>query len=206
MGVEQDGVCNPVAVFAKAADAHRQVQVRRIVDGAERNFARRTVLVAKDFLRVEEIDALVLTGIAAKGEPSAHLPEDGDDAVLVQAVGKEGRFRRLVIGILARFGTYIHDLAVFHDHHALAVIDDDDGAVGNDVVLGRRVGATSLARGPFPAFRHQDIGRHAFTIDELFPLIAQYAAGCTQCCFNQTHGIPPFCCLNLYDDGIFMTA
>ena len=178
IGIEQNRIGNLVAVLAKAADRDIHIQTDALVNNTEGNRAGSTIFVADDFLRIEEVHALILARIAAIGETLADLSKDILNTLHIQAICHDGRLRRGIISIFARLGAKLYNLAVFYDNHALTFVDGNSGAVADDVILCRSVGAASLAGGTLHALCNQNIRLHAFTVNKLFPLIAQYAASC----------------------------
>ena len=178
IGIEQNRIGNLVAVLAKAADRDIHIQTDALVNNSEGNRAGSAIFVADDFLRIEEVHALILARIAAIGETLADLSKDILNTLHIQAICHDGRLRRGIISIFARLGAKLYNLAVFYDNHALTFVDGNSGAVADDVILCRSVGAASLAGGTLHALGNQNIRLHAFTVNKLFPLIAQYAASC----------------------------
>ena len=187
VGIEQDGVRDPVAVFPEAPEPDGQHLASGIILHLEGDFAGGPVFVPDQFLGIEIVYPLILTGIPAEGEPFPQLFENVLHIVF-QIPGEDGRFSAFVVGVFPRFCTQIHHLAVFHDHHALAVVHSDPGSVADDVVVAL-VGAP--APGPFLAFHHQDVRCH-LAVEKLFPLIGQHAAYSAHPCFDQSHSIPSF--------------
>ena len=187
--VEQDGIRDAVAVFAETADVDVQ-QVwsdhRLKLDGL-----RRAVLVAHDLLRVEVVDALILRRIAAKCEALAHIAEDGLE-ITCQVAAKDGRLRRAVVDVLARLGADLDDLALLDDHHALALIDDDDRPLRDDIVLARGVGTPAPRTRALLSLCGQRVLVEAVTVEEFFPLIGHDAICRAHCCLDKTHDNPPF--------------
>ena len=125
-----------------------------------------------------------MAGVGTEGETLAHGGEGLLDA-LAQVAAEDGGLGRGIVSILAGLGGHFHDLALIHDHHALAVGHHDDGTVGDHVVASLGVGGTSSGR-PM-TLHHQHIICHLFADKEIFPLVSQHAAGSTQCSFNQSH-------------------
>ena len=184
--IEKHRVHNVVAVFAEAAQADEQNLPRIGIFHFEGDFLRRTVLVAKDFLHVEIVDPLILSRVAAKGEPFLHLAPHIFYALL-QGAGENGRFCGFVINVFPRFAAYIHHLAGLHYHHALAAVDGDFGTVGNNIVFSAGIGTAIMGTGPLLPLHHKNVGGHAVAVKKLLPLVGQYAAGGTHGCFDQTH-------------------
>ena len=182
-GIEQDRVHDFVAVFAEAADANQQAAAGIFFNYLKGNFRRGTVFIADNFFRVEVINTLILTGIAAEGKTFTHALEYLDYAFF-QVACENRRLCGFVIGVFAGFSAKVNDFALFHDHHTLAYVNRDHGAVGNDVVFGAGVGAAALAADPFLAFAHQNVRGHAVAVKVLFPLVGQYAANGAHACFN----------------------
>ena len=84
------------------------------------------------------------------------------------------------------------DLALLDDDHALAVVDGDQRAVGNDIVLALGVGRTGGSA--LPALLHQDILIQRVTVEILAPLIRKHAAHSAADGFNQSHIFFPLFC------------
>ena len=182
--IELHGVGQKEAVLAEAADADVDVQRSTLIHHAERHGVGGAILVADDLLDIEEVDALILGGLAAEGKALADGAEYALDA-LAQIAGKQRGLGGHIVGVLAGNGAHIHDLALLHDDHALAVIDRDDRTVGDDVVAS--LGVRGTAGNTLLALAHQNLGRQRFAIEVFFPLVGKHTAGSTQCSFDQTH-------------------
>ena len=188
VGVEQHGVFQPDAVFTEAADADVYVDARALVHHPEGDGAGRAVLVAGQLLGVEIVDALVLWRLAAEGEALADVLKHALDG-FAQVTGKEARLRGRVVGVFARLGAHIHDPALLHDKHALAVCHSDDGAVGDDVVIA--LGVAGAARDLLLSLQRQNFRGYGLAVEEFLPLIGQYASGCPKRGFDKSHGSFP---------------
>ena len=180
VGVEQQRVGDTVRILAVAAHGNVDIQANVVIDHAEGHGRGGAVLVADDLLGVDEVDALVLARVAAKGKAAADIGEGLLDGV-AQVAAEDARLAAGVKDKLARLQRNLDDLAVLYHEHALAVVDGDDGAVGDDVVLAARVGAA--AAGALAALAGQDISGHRFAIDKFLPLVGHDAAGSTQSSF-----------------------
>ena len=189
IGVEQQRVGDAVRILAVAAHGDVDVQTNVVVDHAEGHRRGGAVLVADDLLGVDKVDALVLARVAAKGKTAADIGERLLDGV-AQVAAKDARLAAGIEDKLAGLQRNLDDLAVLHHEHALAVVDGDDRAVGDDVVLAARVGAA--AAGAFAAFASQDVSGHRFAIDKFFPLVGHDAAGSSQSSSQESHGDLPF--------------
>ena len=189
VGVEQQRVGDAVRILAVAAHGDVDVQANVVIDHAEGHGRGGAVLVADDLLGVDEVDTLVLARVAAKGKAAADIGEGLLDGV-AQVAAKDARLAAGVKDKLAGLQRDLDDLAVLHHEHALAVVDGDDGAVGDDVVLAARVGAA--AAGALAALAGQDISGHRFAIDKFLPLVGHDAAGSSQSSFQESHGDLPF--------------
>ena len=197
IGVEQQRVFQPDAVLTETADADVQVDARSLIHHPEGDGAGRAVLVARQFLGGEVVDALVLGGLAAEGESLADVLEHALHA-LAQVAGENAGLCGHVVGVFARLGAHVHHLALLHDEHALAVCNGDQAAVGDDVVV--TVLVAGPARNLFLAFYCQNIRGDGFAIEVLLPLVGQYAAGCAQCRFDKSHSLCLlFICLFEFD-------
>ena len=189
VGVEQQRVGDAVRILAVAAHGDVDVQTDVVVDHAEGHGRGGAVLVADDLLGVDEVDALVFARVAAKGKAAADIGEGLLDGV-AQVAAKDARLAAGVKDKLAGLQRDLDDLAVLHHEYALAVVDGDDGSVGDDVVLAARVGAA--AAGALAALAGQDISGHRFAIDKFLPLVGHDAAGSSQSSFQESHGDLPF--------------
>ena len=195
VGVEQQGVHQLIAVFAEAADGNIDIDAGPLVHNPEGHGRGRTILVADKLLGVEIVDSLILGGLAAKGETLAHILERRLD-VLAQIPGENRGLGGHVVSILAGFGANVHHLALLHDHHALAVGNGDDRAVGDDVVAS--LGVAGAAGGALLPLHRQHVRGDGLTVKILLPLVGQHAACRTQCSFNQSHNCSPFHVQSLY--------
>ena len=155
-----------------------------MVHHTEGHGAGSAVLVAHQFLGVEVVDSLILGRLTAEGETLTQLCKGLLDA-LAQIAAEDGGLGGCIVCILAGFSGKFHDLALVHDHHALAVSNQDHGAGGDDIVSSLGVGA-SLAR-YLLALHDQDIRGDCLATEKFLPLIGQNTAGGTQCSFNKTH-------------------
>ena len=127
---------------------------------------------------------LILAGAATHGETAAdHL--EGLQQALAELAGKDGRFSGGVPGELTGFGAEFHDLALFHDHHALAVGNNDAGAVGDDII--RTLGVGGTAADTLLAFDRQRVLVEGIAIEEVTPRVGQDSACCAHSCLNKTH-------------------
>ena len=170
--VEQHGVGDLVGILTVAADGNVHVEADVVVHDPEGDGGGGAVLVANQFLQVEEVHPLILGGVSAEGEAAL----EGFPAAFqtFQTALENGGFAGGIPGVFAGLGGELHDLALLHDHHALPLVDGDDGAVGNDVV--RALGVAAAGGGAFFALGDQNVGRHAVTVEILFPLIGKDAA------------------------------
>ena len=187
--VEQHGVGDLIGIFTVAADGNVHIQTDVVVHNTEGDGSGGAVLVANQLLQVEEVHPLILGGISAEGEAAL----EGFPAAFqtFQTALKNGGFAGGIPSVFARFGGELHDLALLHDHHALPFVYRDDRAVGNDVV--RAFGVAVAGGGALFALGDQNVGRHAVTVEILFPLIGKDAAHRSQCCFDQTHNAFSLC-------------
>ncbi|MPM80070.1 hypothetical protein SDC9_127115 [bioreactor metagenome] len=174
--VEQNRIDKLIGIFAIAADCDVDIQSHVFIHDTERDRIRGAIFVAKDFLGVEEIDALILRGISAKGESAADDLQRFQNP-LAEAAVEQRRLGRLVVYILARLGGEIHDLTLFYNHHELSVIDGDDGTVGDDVVGSLGVRAAFFID-TFLPFGDKNVRSHGLAVKILSPLISQHAADC----------------------------
>ena len=138
--VEQQRVGKLERELAVAPHGNVHVQTDVVVDHAEGHRRWSAIAVAHDLLGVEVVHALVKASVATKGEALAYVLERIDDA-RAETARKDGGGSLGVVGELARLGTEVHDLALLDDDHALAVVDYDDRAVRDDVVITLGVGA-----------------------------------------------------------------
>ena len=88
----------------------------------------KSIATKKDLIGVEEVDALVLGGLAAEGEALGGCGKGGLDA-LAQIPAEDGGFGGGVVDVLAGLGADLNDLALLDDHHALTVRNGDHRTV-----------------------------------------------------------------------------
>ena len=201
--VEQQRVGNAVGILAEAADGNVNVDTGALIDHAERHRRRRAVLVSDKLLGIEVIDSLILGRFAAEGKTLAHGGEHTHDVILVEAAREDRRLGGGVICILAGFGAHVHDLTLLDDQHTLPVGHGDDRAVCDDVIRAFCVAGT--ASRTLLTLDGQNIGRQRLAVKILLPLVGHYAAGSTQCSFNQSHVLSPFKPLHsAFDTSLFV--
>ena len=186
IGVEQHGVADTVAVLAEAADAHIDVDTGALIHHPERDGGRCAVFVADQLLGVEIIDALILGRFAAEGEAVGHVVEYVFDA-FAQVAHEQGGLGGLVVGVLAGGGAHVHDLALIHDEHTLAVGHRDDRAVGDDVLV--TLGVAGALGGLLLTLYRQYVFRNGLAVEVFLPLIRHHAAEAAQCRFNKSHSL-----------------
>ena len=128
--IEEDRIHHSVRIFAVAADRDVHVEADILVHNTERDCVRCAVLVSDDLLRVEEVDSLVPRRVAAHGETLSKLLKAVPDALSKVSV-ENTRLCGGIINELTGLRTYLDDSALVNDHHALSLVDCDDGAVGD---------------------------------------------------------------------------
>ena len=150
--IEEQRICQPEAVFAKAADRDVHIQADILVHNPERNRRWRPILVSGDLFGIEIIDSLILRSFTAEGEAlSDHLEDLGD--ALSEISRENGRLGGCVILVFPRLRTDIDDLALFNNQHALPVSDGNDRSAGDDVV---NTVVPTAECGTFPSFGRED--------------------------------------------------
>ena len=77
IGIEQDGIGDPVAVLAKAPDGNIHIQSNIPIHYTERYRRRRPILIAYQLLGVKIVHSLVLWGLSTKGKSLADVFENG---------------------------------------------------------------------------------------------------------------------------------
>ena len=184
--IEQHGVGDAVAVFAKALDGDIHIQADVPIDHAEGHGAGRAVFVAGDLLGVEEIDALILASLAAKGEALEGELEDLLELIRAERPVEDGGFGVLIEYKLAGLGGELHNLALIDDHGALAFVDGDDGTGGDDVVI-LIAAAAEASLGFLIGLGGQHALGHGVQIEILLPLAGQGSSNGVQSCTNQSH-------------------
>ena len=188
VGVKQQRVRDAVAVLAEAADGDVDVDAGALIDHAERHRARRAVLVAGQLLGVEVIDALILRCFAAEGEALADVLEHLTDA-RAEVSGEDRRLGGRVVGVLARLGADLDDLALLDDEHTLTVGDRDARAGGDDVLIAVRVART--AGGFLLSLDRQHVGRQRLAGEKFLPLVGHDTAGSSGDRFDKSHKHAP---------------
>ena len=82
---------------------------------------------------VEIIYSLVFRRLSAKGETLPDHLKHFENAV-AKLSGKHRRLSGCIVLILTRFCTYINNLSLLDNQHALTVCDNYDGAAGDNIV------------------------------------------------------------------------
>ena len=183
IGVEQDGVRYPIAVLAEAANGNIDIEADVVIHYAERNRTRRAVFVADKLLGVEEIDALILRGLAAEGKTLADILENRRDRAGQIAVKKAGLGGH-VICIFSGLRADVNDLALVNDDHALTVGNGNDGAVRDHVIRGL---VRSLSGAFLLPLDNDHVRRKRIAIEVFFPLIGKNAARRAESRFDKSH-------------------
>ena len=187
--VEHERVDDLVRVFAVAANRNVDVQADVVIDDAEGYGRGGAVLVAHDFLRVEEVYALVFARVAAEREAGAHALKRRHEPIAEARLAEEqARFGRLVEHEFARLSAGFDNRALLNDDHELAFVDRDDRTVGDDVAFASRVRAAALVARALLALRHQRVGVKRVAVEILTPRIGEHAACGANAGFQQTHG------------------
>ena len=174
VGVKQQRILQSDAVLAEAADADVYVDAGPLIHHPERNGAGRTVLIARQLLGVEVVDALILGGLAAEGKALADVHKYVL-YVFAQIAEEDARLCGHIVGVFARLGAHIHHLALLHDKHTLTVGNGDHAAVGDDVVI--TLGVAGTARDLLSSLNRQHIRGDGFAIKVFPPLVGHNAAG-----------------------------
>ena len=169
--VKAERIHNAIGIFPMAPDRNIHIQTDVCIYHAERHRIGRAVFISHDFLRIKIIHPLIPGRFPAKGEADAEQFKGFPD-IFSQVSIENGRLRRHIINILSRFGADLHHLPLIHDHHTLALIDRDDGAIGNDVFRSFPVGASSGR--PFLPLHCQNLLRQAVAVKIFLPLISEY--------------------------------
>jgi len=102
--VKEYRVRQPEAVFAETLDGDVHVKADVCVHYAEGDGRRGAVLVADDLLRVEVVNALVFSGLAAEFETLPYGEKRAKDVFFEVAAGEKGRLAAGIVSILARLG------------------------------------------------------------------------------------------------------
>ena len=131
--IKEDRIHHPVGIFAVAADRNIHVETDVLVHHAERDRIRRAVLVSDDLLCIKEVDSLVSRRVAAHRETLSELLKAVPDALSEISV-EDTRLRGGIVHKLSGFRADLNDRSLIHDHHALSLIDRNDGSVGDQVV------------------------------------------------------------------------
>ena len=116
-----------------AADRDIHIETDILVHNPERDCVRRAVLVSNDLFRVEEVDFLVSRRVAAHGETLSKLLKAVPDALSEVSV-EDTRLSGCVVDELTGLRAYLDDGTLVNDHHALSLVNRNDGTVGDQVV------------------------------------------------------------------------
>ena len=183
--IEEDGVCDTVAVFAEAANGDVNIYARALVNDTEGHGRGSAVLIADKLLGVEIVHALILGCLAAEGKALADVLK-GRHQRIAEVAGENRRLGRGIVDKFTGLRAKLDYLALLDDHHALSVGNRDDRAVGDDVV-------NALVAAPARDSALTLDGHHALgnrlTVKIFSPLVGQYAARCTHCCLNKSHNL-----------------
>ena len=133
IGIEEHGVVYLIGIYARAADCDIDIKAYLRIDDTERNRVRSAELVVHQFLGVEIIDTLILSGISAVGETLTDGLECLFNAVAERARENRG-LRGGIICKLAGLRAELDYLALLDYHHALSVRNGYTRAVCDDVV------------------------------------------------------------------------
>ena len=193
--VEHKRIDDPVGIFAVAAHGNIDIESDISVDYTERHRRCRSILVAHNLLCVEEVDALVLAGVAAKGDTRAHALERRQDpfAYRLASAEQKARLCRAVEDKLARLAAGFDDGTLLHDDHVLPFVHCDHGAVRDDVVLAAGIGRASLRRYAFAALGDEGVCIERIAIEVVPPGISKNAADGTHASLQKSHGNPFSC-------------
>ncbi|MPM56383.1 hypothetical protein SDC9_103185 [bioreactor metagenome] len=128
VGKEQKRIDEFIGVFAKAANRNVDIQTDVAVYHAERDGIRRAVFVADYFLFVEEVNALILSRVAAKADTFGNQLQGGKKTFAEPAV-KQGRLGGGIVEEFAGLVGEFNDFALLDDHHELPFVDGNDRTV-----------------------------------------------------------------------------
>ena len=184
IGVKQEGVHDPVAVFPKTADGDIHVDGSALIHHPESDRFGGAVFVAHDLLGIEIVDPLVLGRLSAEGEALSHVLKHTLDR-FAQIPGENAGLCGHIVGVFPRLGAHVHHLALLHNEHTLAVCHRNDRAVGDDVVVPLAVAGAACDL--LFSLDCQDVRRDGFAIEKFLPLIGQRAADRSECSFDQSH-------------------
>ena len=190
--VEHERIDDPVGIFAVAANGNINIESDIAVDHTEWHRRCRPIFVAHNLLCIEEVDALVLAGVAAKGEARACTLERRQDpfAHCLASAEQKARLCRAVEDELAWLARGFDDGTLLHDDHVLPFIHRDHGAVRNDVVLAAGIGRASLRRYAFAALGDEGVCIERVAIEVVPPGIGKNAADGTHASLQKSHGNP----------------
>ena len=152
--IEQQRIRNPEGIGTVAADSHVHIQADIVIYVAERYGRSRAVQIVHDLFGIEKIHPLILGGSAPKAEA---LPKglEGLFQVLSQVSVEQAGLRGIVVDKLPGLRAEFRNAALLYDHHALSLVDSDDGAVRDDIIHSL-VAVTAAARA-LPPFCHQNV-------------------------------------------------
>ena len=114
--------------------------------------------------------------------------QNGLHVAAAQAAAEDRGLAALVKHELAGLGAEIHNAALIDDHHALAVGDGDDGAVGDNVVILAAAAAEAALR-LFESAGGKHVLRQRVRVKILLPLAGKRAANRVQSGANQSHTV-----------------
>ena len=170
--VEQDRIADPVSIFAEAADRDVYIEADILVDNTERNRIGRAVLIADDVLGIEIVDPLIMRRYAAVGKTCLELLK-ARRKTRAEAAGEHAGLCGGVIGVGAGLRADIHDRALIHNDHALALVYNDRRAVRDDILAAASVKKAGFT-GVMLALPYKNVRVHLRAVKILFPLISKY--------------------------------
>ena len=183
IGVEQKRIYDLVRIFSIAAKCDINIQSDIIINDTERNRIHRTIFIAEDFLCIDEVYTLILSRITTHGNTFADQGKGLFDVISETAIENTWLRRSIVYkftGLCADFD----DLTLIDDQHTLTVVDSNDRAVGNNIILTPCIAAcTFIARALFP-FCYQYICCHGVAVKILTPLISECRSDRISGCFD----------------------
>ena len=122
--VKEHRVGNLIGIDAGTSYRDIDIKSNLGINYTERNRICRAELVIENFLHVEVVNSLILTGIAAVCKAFAdHL--EGFLYAIAEISCKDRRLRRVVPGELTRLRAELNDFALLDDYHALSVSNGD---------------------------------------------------------------------------------
>ena len=184
--VKQKRVRNSERIGTIAPNTHIHIQTNIVIYVPKRNRRSCAIQIVHNFLRIEEINSLVLACTAAERKSLPHGFE-GIHNTVTQITAEQAGLSGLVKNKLSGLRTELHNTALFHNNHTLALVHCHNGTIGNDIICSFIIAASAVLS-PF-SLCHQDIIGKGITVKVFPPLVCQKGTYRILCRSDQSHNL-----------------